>query len=115
MNFRHLLISISFILMGVLAARGVAETAADPKPYKIVNSAELMGTGGVDYVYADSDGRRLYVPRGGEILVFDLDTLKQVGSIPNARARGVAVDAKSHHGFCSSNPVVMWDTTTLET
>jgi DNA-binding beta-propeller fold protein YncE len=55
------------------------------------------------------------VPRGGEILTFDLDTLKQVGSIPNARARGVAVDTKSHHGFCSSSPVVMWDTKTLET
>ena len=47
--------------------------------------------------------------------MFDLDTLKSVGPITNARARGVAVDPKSHHGFCSSSPVVMWDTKTLET
>ena len=35
--------------------------------------------------------------------------------IPNARARGAAVDPKSHHGFCSSSPVVMWDSKSLET
>jgi DNA-binding beta-propeller fold protein YncE len=74
-----------------------------------------MGTGGIDYVYADNDGGRLYVPRGSEVLVFDLETLKAAGTIPNARARGVAVDPKSHQGFCSSSPVVMWDSKTLET
>jgi DNA-binding beta-propeller fold protein YncE len=74
-----------------------------------------MGTGGIDYVAADSDGRRLYVPRGEQVLVFDLDTLKPAGAITNASARGVAVDPKSHHGFSSSSPVVMWDTKTLET
>lgn len=84
-------------------------------PYKIVNSAQIPGSGGIDYVFADSDGRRLYVPRGNQVLAFDLDTLQSVGSITNARARGVAVDTKSNHGFCSSSPVVMWDTKTLET
>jgi DNA-binding beta-propeller fold protein YncE len=93
----------------------LAQTAANPQPYKVVNSAQYAGTGGIDYVFADSEGRRLYVPRGGEVLVFDLDTLKPAGSITNARARGAAVDPKSHHGFCSSNPVVMWDTQTLAT
>ena len=106
-----------------LLAAGSALFALDPlsaaesggKPYKIVNTAQLMGAGGIDYVFADSDGRRLYVPRGNQVLVFDLETLKPSGSITNARARGVAVDPKSHHGFCSSSPVVMWDTKTLET
>jgi DNA-binding beta-propeller fold protein YncE len=74
----------------------------------------MMGSGGIDYVYADNDGRRLYVPRGDQVLVFDLDTLKPTGAIPNARARGAAVDPKAHHGFCSSNPVVMWDTDSLQ-
>ena len=103
-------------LLGQLAFSIVASAqAAGDQAYKIVNSAQFPGTGGIDYVLADSDGRRLYVPRGGEILVFDLDTLKSVGSIPNARARGAAVDPKSHHGFSSSSPVVMWDTKTLAT
>jgi len=91
-----------------------AQTTPSANPYKVLNTAQTMGTGGIDYVSADSDGRRLYVPRGDQVLVFDLDTLKPAGAIPKARARGVAVDAKSHHGFCSSSPVVMWDTRTLE-
>src|SRR5215475_531771 len=89
--------------------------ASSSQSYKILNTTQTMGTGGIDYVFADSDGRQLYVPRGGEVLVFNLDTLKPAGSIKDARARGVAVDPKSHHGFCSSSPVVMWDTKSLET
>ena len=104
-------------LSGLIALASVsfAQSALAAQPYKIVKSTQTMGTGGIDYVYADNDGGRLYVPRGSEVLVFDLETLKPAGSIPNARARGVAVDPKSHHGFCTSSPVVMWDSKTLTT
>src|SRR6266404_3229943 len=104
-------------LVTLCFAQGAVSAPADSpgKPYKIVKTTQTMGTGGIDYVYADSDGRRLYVPRGGEVLVFDLDTLKPAGAIPNARARGAAVDPKSQHGFSSSSPVVMWDSKSLET
>src|SRR5712691_5581775 len=98
-----------------LASGPFAQAAPAAEAYKILNTTQTLGAGAIDYVYADSDGRRLYIPRGEQVLVFDLDTLKSVGTIPNARARGVAVDPKSHHGFCSSSPVVMWDTKTLET
>src|SRR5213080_223201 len=101
--------------MGMFVSIGLAQTTPAAKPYKIAKTTQVMGTGGIDYVYADNDARRLYVPRGPQVLVFDLDTLKSAGSITNARARGVAVDPQSHHGFCSSSPVVMWDTKTLET
>jgi YVTN family beta-propeller protein len=117
-NYHHRFSRISFSVGLGLACLGgarIASTASAAEPYKIVNTAQTMGTGGIDYVFADTDGRRLYVPRGGEVLVFDLDTLKSAGAIANAKARGVAVDPKSHHGFCSSSPVVMWDTKTLET
>ena len=102
-------------LSGLIALASVAfaQTASAAEPYKIVKSTQTMGTGGIDYVYADNDSRRLYVPRGNQVLVFDLDTLKSAGAIANARARGVAVDPKSQHGFCSSSPVVMWDAKTL--
>ena len=110
-------------LAGLIALSGLIALASGPfaqrvpaaESYKLVKTTQTMGTGGIDYVYADSAGRRLYVPRGSEVLVFDLDTLKPAGAISNARARGAAVDPKSHHGFCSSSPVVMWDTKTLET
>ena len=81
-------------------------TAAQPaSPYRILQTAQYPGSGGIDYVVADSDARKLYVPRGTEILVFDLDTLKSAGTIANARARGVAIDPASHHAFSSSSPV----------
>ena len=47
--------------------------------------------------------------------VFNLDTLEPISEFPitgNA-AHGAAVDPKPHHGFGSSKPVVMWDTTTM--
>jgi DNA-binding beta-propeller fold protein YncE len=93
----------------------LALTSGKAESYRVLKTTQTMGTGGIDYVFADSEGRKLYVPRGNEVLAFDLDTLKSAGSIGNARARGVAVDAKTHHGFCSSSPVVMWDTDTLKT
>ncbi len=101
--------------LAIVASNSFAQTTP-AKPYKIVNSTQLMGTGGIDYVLADNDARRLYVPRSTQVLVFDLDTLKPTGAIPNTKGvHGAAVDPKSHHGFSSSNPVVMWDTKTLET
>src|SRR5260221_8509427 len=112
MKYCNILPGVLFAGTVMLSSHGRAEDAA---PYKIVNTAQLMGTGRIDYVYADNDGRRIYVPRGDQVLVFDQDTLKPAGAIPHAQAHGVAVDPKTHHGFCSSKPVVMWDTKTLET
>ena len=107
------------IFAGLVTSSAVASSAAaqavSDKPYALRQTATFPGNGGIDYVFADSDGRKLYVPRGGEVLVFDLDSLKPAGTIANARARGVAVDPQSHHGFSSSSPVVMWDTKTLAT
>lgn len=103
-----------------LVAIGMAALALAEAPYKLTKTVKVGGAGGFDYVYADVEGRRLYIPRPGaadvaRISVFDLDTLAPVGEIPKANARGVAVDPKSHHGFGSSKPVVMWDTKTLAT
>lgn len=96
-----------------------AAFAQQSGPYKILKTAKVGGDGGFDYVYADVAGRRLYIPRpgatGARVSVFNLDSLAPVGEIPNANARGVAVDPKSNHGFATSKPVVMWDTRTLKT
>jgi DNA-binding beta-propeller fold protein YncE len=99
----------------VLALMAMATAAG---PYQVMKTAKVGGEGGFDYVFADSDGRRLYVPRpaagdGAHVSVFNLDTLEPVGEIPKTNARGVAVDPVTHHGFASSKPVVMFDTKTL--
>lgn len=105
----------SLIALSAVVSVSFASPASAAEPYKVLKTTQTMGTGGIDYVYADNNNRRLYVPRGSQVLVFDLDSLKSAGAIPKAQARGVAVDPKSQHGFCSSSPVVMWDAKTLET
>lgn len=100
-------------------------------PYKVLTRARVGGEGGTDYIYADVVGRRLYIPRGGtrtvpptdssaarpavpgRITVFDLETLAPLGELPGTGGNGVAVDARSGHGFSSSKPVSMFDTRTL--
>ena len=116
MNYQnHLSLFVLAAGVWMSAADALVASAAAAEPYKIINTFRVMGTGGIDYVYADNDGRRLYVPRGGQILVFDLDTLKPAGVVTNSGGHGVAVDPKSHHGFSSRNPLTMFDSVTLQT
>ncbi len=106
-----------FSLVFAIGIASIASNAFSQQgPYKVLKTAKVGGAGGFDYVYADSAGRRLYVPRTGpspRINVFDLDTLEPVGEIANTNARGAAVDSKSGHGFATSKPVAMWDSKTL--
>ncbi len=84
--------------------------------YKVLATTKVGGPGGMDYVFADSEARRLYVARSGpegHIGVFDLDTLKQVGDIPKVSAHGATIDTKYGHGLAASKPVVFFDSKTL--
>ncbi len=99
-------------LLAALPARAADE--APGKPYGVTKTVRVGGPGGWDYVYADSEARRLYVPRGDHISVYDLDSLEPVATIPGSgNVHGVAVDPASHHAFSSSRPVLMWDSRTL--
>lgn len=99
-----------------LSLPGLAQTASGP--YKVLSTTKVGGEGGFDYVNADSSARRLYIARSGptgHVMVFDLDTLKQVGDIAGVSGHGVAIDEKTHHGFVTSKPVAMFDSKTLAT
>jgi DNA-binding beta-propeller fold protein YncE len=104
--------SLAGILLsvGLLAGNVPAQTDA---PYKVLDTTRLMGSGGTDYVYADNNERRIYVPRGANTLVFDLDSHQYTGTITNISGHGVAVDTKTHHGFSSSPQIGMFDTETM--
>jgi hypothetical protein len=101
-------------------------------PYKVIRTAKVGGEGGWDYIYADTAGRRLYIPRGAtreipatdttpavpasvnRIVAYDIDTLKQVGEIPDTGGNGVSVCSSTGHGFSTSHPAVtMFDIKTL--
>jgi DNA-binding beta-propeller fold protein YncE len=104
-------LSLLFLGIGLLAGNALAQTGT---PYKVLDTTQLMGNGGIDYVYADNDGRRVYVPRGADTYVFDLDTHKYIGAITNVGGHGVAIDTKTHHGVSSSSPPCLFDTQTMQ-
>jgi DNA-binding beta-propeller fold protein YncE len=92
------------------------QTKADD--YKLLKSVTVGGDGGWDYVAVDSELRRLYIPRGNRVDVFDVDSLKKIGEIPDTRnVHGVAWDPQTGHGFTSNRgdpSVTMFDIKTLK-
>jgi DNA-binding beta-propeller fold protein YncE len=114
-------VSIALLVAAIAASAGfaVAQTTKESAPYKVLQITKVGGEGGFDYVYADSDSRKLFIVRSGRLGrcdMYDLDSLKMVDTIPGVNnGHGVAVDTKSGHGFTSSNPVVMFDVNTRVT
>src|SRR6478672_8543155 len=113
---------ILFFIAGVLllASFGWAQQSG---PYKVLKTARVGGEGGWDYIYADSAGRRIYIPRRGapnanppvqtRLSIYNLDTLELINEIAGIGGNGAAVDPKSGHGFTSSKSVSMFDTKTM--
>src|ERR1700729_2175465 len=90
------------VAIALSASVGLAQHGTAEGPYKILKTAKVGGEGGFDYIFADVEGRRLYIPRNGamgQLTVFNLDTLEPVGAIADVKSGGSAVDSKSHHGF----------------
>jgi DNA-binding beta-propeller fold protein YncE len=111
----HHLLSLVLLVAATAVLAPAAYGQSPSTPYKVVQTAQFMGTGGIDYVFADSENRHLYVPRGAAMLTFDLDTLKPQTPIPGLMGgHDAAVDPVSGHGFSSSNPILMWDAKTLQ-
>ena len=103
--------------MATLALMALAQQTPSAGPNKIIKSVKVGGEGGFDYIFANVKGRRLYTPRGGakgHLAVFNLDTLEPAGEIDNVSSGGATVDPKSHHGFSTTKPITMWDSTTLK-
>lgn len=103
---------------GLFLALVTALYAAQSPSYKIVGSIPLGGTGGWDYLSADSANRRLYVSHSGQVEVVDLDSGKPVGRISGMMGiHGIAVANDLDTGFISdgrANEVVEFTLTNLE-
>jgi DNA-binding beta-propeller fold protein YncE len=106
-----------------IAALTLTAVAQQSGPYQVLKRAKVGGEGGWDYIYADSAGRRLYIPRRGtpqtpdvptRLSIYNLDTLDLVSEIAGVGGNGAAVDPKSGHGFTSSKPISMFDTQTMK-
>ena len=114
-----------FVLALVVALAAFLPTAVPQEsgPYKVIQRAKVGGEGAWDYIYADTAGRRLYIPRRAfppnsgietRLSIYNLDTLALIKEIKDVGGQGTAVDPKSGHGFTSSTPISMFDTKTME-
>jgi YVTN family beta-propeller protein len=101
------------VLFGSLLASSLVAATS----YKVVKSIPLGGSGGWDYLTADSQNRRLYVSHGTEVDVLNLNTGAVVGKIPNTNGvHGIAIADDLHRGFISDgrdNQVTIFNLKTL--
>lgn len=97
----------------------LAVSVAAATQYKLVKTIPIPGSGGWDYLYADSQGRRLYVSHGTEVDVLNLDNDAIVGKIPNTNGvHGIAIAPEFGRGFISDghdNQVTIFDLKSLAT
>lgn len=109
-------------LVAIVFCVGSFSHAATPAPgasgYKVIKTVPVGGEGGWDYVYVDSDARRVYISRGTHTMVMDADTYAIVGDIPDTQGvHGIAVASDLGRGFTSngrSNDVTIFDLKTLK-
>ncbi len=71
--------------------------------YRVIKRISIPGDSGWDYITVDSEGRRLYVPHGSEVVVIDLDSGGIVGKITGQMdLHGVAIAREFGRGFASA-------------
>src|SRR5438093_4240203 len=121
MQKRFILLTIFGSLAIVFSAAAFLR-AATPAPagsgYQVIKTIPVGGEGGWDYLYVDSDARRIYISRGTHVVVLDADTYAVVGDIPDTQGvHGIAVASDLGRGFTSngrSNDVTIFDLKTLK-
>jgi hypothetical protein len=105
--------SLSLTCLGICLLVALPARSADgPGPFEVAETIHIGGKGGFDYVTVDSQGKRLYIPRGTHTQILDLTTGKLVGDIPGQQANhGVALNRQVGRGFISDGPgyVVIFD------
>jgi hypothetical protein len=123
MNYKRIAILAAAAALGVAILTGALLPAASAAPgasgYKVIKTVPISGEGGWDYIYVDSDARRVYVSHATQVVVLDADSYEVVGSIPNTEGvHGIAIAPELGRGFTSngrSNDVTIFDLKTLKT
>src|SRR5712664_632122 len=123
MNYKHTAILAVAAALSVAVFTGAFLLAASAAPgasgYKVIKTVPISGEGGWDYIYVDSDARRVYVSHATQVVVLDADSYEVVGSIPDTQGvHGIAIASDLGRGFTSngrSNDVTIFDLKTLKT
>lgn len=91
---------------------------AQTSGYHLIRKTVIGGEGGWDYLYADSQNRRLYISHGDQVEVLDLDSHRSIGVIPNTKGvHGIYTAPELGRGFITNgkaNTVTIFDLKTLK-
>lgn len=79
-----------------------ASTLAAAGERHLIKKIAIPGDYGWDYLTADSEGRRLYVSHGKEVVVLDLDSGAILGKVPGSDVHGIAIVRELRRGFISA-------------
>jgi len=105
----------------VFCATAFSHAAAKPGPsgYHVIKTVSVPGDEGWDYVYVDSDARRVYISHATHTVVMNADTYAIEGDIPDTQGvHGIAIASDLGRGFTSNgraNTVTIFDLKTLKT
>src|SRR5260370_3842128 len=107
------------IIFSAVAFSRTAVPAPAGSGYHVIKTVPIGGEGGWDYIYVDSDARRVYVSPGTHVVVLDADTHAALGDIPDTQGvHGIAVASYLRPRFTSNCPrddVTTFDLNTLHT
>ena len=103
-----LLVLSFFLIAGSLAqAQPAASSATAGGAYRVVQTLQVGGAGGFDYVTVDPQSKQIYIPRSNHTLVVNIASGKTVADITGQRKNhGVAIVAIAGRGFISDDTSV---------
>ncbi len=114
------ILAVAFVAT-VFASSSLRTVTAAPtggSGYKVSKTIPVGSEGGWDYVYVDSDARRVYVSHGLHTIVLDADSHAVVGDIPDTQGvHGIAIASDLGRGFTSNgrtSDVTIFDLKTLK-
>jgi DNA-binding beta-propeller fold protein YncE len=107
--------------VAIFSAAIFSHAAAKPgaSGYHVIKTVSVPGDEGWDYIYVDSDARRVYISHATHVVVMNADTYAIEGDIPDTQGvHGIAVASDLGRGFTSNgraNTVTIFDVKTLKT
>lgn len=106
--------SLRAVVLGLLVCLFTAGLVQAQSRWKVSNTLHIGGEGGWDYVTADPDNHRLFVPRTTHTIIVDADSGKILGDVPGQKiAHGVAIVPELNRGFITdgggSGAVIVFD------
>src|SRR5258707_1610936 len=111
----------AFSAIPLSAAAVFSHAAGKPgaSGYHVIKTVSVPGDEGWDYVYVDSDARRVYISHATHVVVMNADTYAIEGDIPDTPGvHGITVASDLGRGFTSNgraNTVTIFDLKTLKT